>query len=290
MEEYEPRMAKFNNDGVCIALPGGVGPDGKPNRLLVVTHDESTFYANDRCNTGWFHPDFKAQPQQKGEGESIMVSEFLVPEWGRVVNGEDEARLLFRAGKNRDGWFGNDQLLPHVSETIDIFEARVAKEIPGGAVGLFPFDNAPGHLKRAANALSARKMPKGPSATWGQSPRMRDGQLPSGDAQSFYFPNDHQTMPGWFKGMEQILRERELFRTGLNAQCTGFKCAAEETNCCCRRILFNQPDFKNQKSALQELVESRGHICEFYPKYHCELNFIEMYWGAAKFLYRKTPH
>ncbi|KAJ6607530.1 hypothetical protein B0H10DRAFT_1817812 [Mycena sp. CBHHK59/15] len=72
--------------------------------------------------------------------------------------------------------------------------------------------------------------------------------------------------------MQQILEERGLFHAGLLAQCSGFKCEADATSCCCRRILFNQPDIINQKSALQELVESRGHICDFYPKYHCELS------------------
>jgi hypothetical protein len=40
-----------------------------------------------------------------------------------------------------------------------------------------------------------------------------------------------------------------------------------------------------QKSKLQEFIESHSHLCDFYPKYHCELNFIEQYWGAAKFQY-----
>lgn len=43
-----------------------------------------------------------------------------------------------------------------------------------------------------------------------------------------------------------------------------------------------QDDFKNQKSALEETVTSAGHIFELYPKYHCECNWIERYWGAAK--------
>ena len=116
-------------------------------------------------------------------------------------------------------------------------------------------------------------------------PCMRSGNLPDGSPQHFYFPEDHPTMPGWFKGMEIIIRERGLWPKdgpGLPAQCPDFKCLADRTDCCCRHVLFNQPDFSCQKSNLQEFIESRGHLCDFYPKYHCELNYIEQYWGAAK--------
>jgi hypothetical protein len=106
-------------------------------------------------------------------------------------------------------------------------------------------------------------------------PRMRCGRLPNGDPQSFYFPDDHPSMPGWFKGMEQIIKERGLWPAeGLNAQCPNFHCPPGQTDCCCRRLLFSQPDFVDQKSQLQELIESRGHLCDFYPKYHCELNLL----------------
>ena len=54
-------------------------------------------------------------------------------------------------------------------------------------------------------------------------------------------------------------------------------------------VLFTQPDFVNQKSHLEKLITSQGHLCDFYPKYYCELNFIEQYWGAAKLIYRTSP-
>jgi hypothetical protein len=159
---------------------------------------------------------------------------------------------------------------------------------------LFLYDNATIHKKRSPSALSASKMPRN-ILRWEPSPgtRMRDGKRPNGSPQSLYYPNDHPRFPGFFKGMEQILRERGLFPTDrfLKAQCGSSlaKCPAGQTRCCCRQILYNQEDFKNQKSMLQELYEDAGHLCLYYPKFHCELNFIEQYWGNAKFRYRETP-
>jgi len=134
-------------------------------------------------------------------------------------------------------------------------------------------------------------MPKNPKYGWmhhKDGPHMQPGILSTGEVQEFYFPDDHSQFPGCFKGMEQIIRECSLWLASGNllAQCKGFKCEVGKTDCCCRWLLFNQPDFVNQKSQLEELITSHGHICDFYPKYHCELNFIEQYWGAVKFHYR----
>lgn len=119
---------------------------------------------------------------------------------------------------------------------------------------------------------------------------MRCGTLPNGEVQSLYFANDHPSMAGWFKGMKQIIHKRGLWlEKGLPAQCHDFKCPPNHTDCCCRHVLYLQPDFISQKSQLEELIESCSHICNFYPKYHCELNFIEQYWGATKKHYREAP-
>ncbi|KAJ7117094.1 hypothetical protein C8R44DRAFT_879603 [Mycena epipterygia] len=53
------------------------------------------------------------------------------------------------------------------------------------------------------------------------------------------------------------------------------------------RWLSHQDDFKNQVSMLEELVKRRGHEIIFLPKFHCELNPIEMYWGWVKYRFRE---
>jgi transposase len=53
-------------------------------------------------------------------------------------------------------------------------------------------------------------------------------------------------------------------------------------NCCALRILESQDDFKNEVSLLEIVVAQAGHEVIFYPKFHCELNYIEYYWAALK--------
>ena len=103
-----------------------------------------------------------------------MVSDFLTAEWGHLCDDIrsflfyfflctllttfacSEARIVFKQGKNRDGFFDLTELITQVNCTINIFEGKAK----GLAQGLFLFDNAPSHLKRSADAISATKMVK----------------------------------------------------------------------------------------------------------------------------------
>ena len=89
------------------------------------------------------------------------------------------------------------------------------------------------------------------------------------------------------KGIEQILRKRGLWDKKYVVDCSLCKDKITQNDltrikCYAWHIISLQPDFLAQKCALQELVEEADHVCIFYPKFHCELNFIEWYWGAAK--------
>ena len=216
-----------------------------------------------------------------------MAFEFLTSEWGWWMEMskhcvfhlwdslfKKQSSCVFKAGKNRDGHFDADDLLQQVENVIDIFESRTN----GFVTGLFLFDNAPTRDERPMLVQHR----KGSHATWRHNkdgPKMQPGNFGADNAPpDFYFVDNHPMMPGWFKGMEIIIYECGLWlQKGLNAQCEGFKCVAGKTDCCCHRLLFTQPDFKNQKSHLEEYITSHGHICDFYPKYHCKLNFIKQY-------------
>jgi transposase len=80
-----------------------------------------------------------------------------------------------------------------------------------------------------------------------------------------------------------LLAERGLLPAGgLRGACESAKDHAADNRCCCKRLLGSQPDFASEVSALQRIVSAGLHLCVFLAKYHCELNFIERYWGASK--------
>jgi hypothetical protein len=68
-----------------------------------------------------------------------------------------EARIIFKAGRNRNGYFNADDLLQQVDKAIDIFEGFTKYWVQG----LFLFDNAPSYQRHAPNVISARHMVKG---------------------------------------------------------------------------------------------------------------------------------
>jgi len=59
---------------------------GHPFCLILMTHDESTFYANNEQKTHWYHESEAPMPVKKGEGASIMTSDFLTSEWGCLTS------------------------------------------------------------------------------------------------------------------------------------------------------------------------------------------------------------
>jgi len=60
--------------------------------LVLITYDESTFFQNDERTTRWSHQDSRPAPKPKGEGQSLMVSDFLTAEWGHL---HDDNRYVF---------------------------------------------------------------------------------------------------------------------------------------------------------------------------------------------------
>jgi hypothetical protein len=140
-------------------------------------------------------------------------------------------------------------------------------------------DNSQGHSAYSEDALLVSRMNVRPG---GKQARMRDGWfIRNGEKiiQPMIFPSHHSTNPSEPKGIKAVLTERGLYQAKLRGRCEK-KC--EFNACCNKRILELQADFVGQKSLVQETIEAAGHLCLFLPKFHCELNPIEYFWGMVK--------
>jgi hypothetical protein len=150
-----------------------------------------------------------------------------------------------------------------------------------GDQALFLVDNSQAHSAYSEDALLVSRMNVKPG---GKQARMHDGwYFCNGQKiiQLMNFPANHAEYPNEPKGIKAVLTERGLYQQYLRGKCQN-KCKVDATDCCNKHILELQPDFRNQKSLIQEVIEAAGHLCLFLPKFHRELNFIEYFWGMVK--------
>ena len=79
-------------------------------RVVLITHDESTFYCCEGKPMLWME-NGKSKLLPKSKGTSIMVSGFVCPCHGMFSDNTHQSFQLFEAGKNREGWFTNKDIV-----------------------------------------------------------------------------------------------------------------------------------------------------------------------------------
>ncbi|RPB06435.1 hypothetical protein P167DRAFT_497654, partial [Morchella conica CCBAS932] len=242
-----------------------------------------------------------SQPLRKKElGKGIMVSGFLTP-LSTIQATKNISNLnLQELGLRRDAmeiiecggnvWWDNQRLMHQIANYApSIFVLSFP-----GCKAVFFFDNAPSHNAWAKDALKASSMNLRPG---GKAPDMRDGWYIDSISgirvpQSFNFAFDDFTVSEYWrgkpKGLKVILQERGLWQDSLKHKCKAICDTLASGACCAERLMSIQPDFKDQTSKVQQLVTERGHLAIVYPKFHCELNWIEYFWDAAKWYTRKN--
>lgn len=280
MEALKSRMMEWDENLQVVPkeYETGVRP------IVFVTHDESTFNSNDGRKKIWVHEDH-APLRKKGRGQGLHVSDFLTPV-GRLDDG-NVCEILKCGG---DIWWTGELMLKQlVEKAIPAFESSFP-----GCQGLFAFDNAKNHQKYASDALRSGSMNLTPGGV--NTLPMRDGWYTKPEDPNTIYQQKMALPDGRLKGLKLVLEERGLWPTNrrLLTQCTipGDKPGQRKPNpackyasnadCCARALLSSQPDFQAQKGELQETLEAAGHLVIFYPSFHCELNFIEYFWGRAK--------
>lgn len=217
--------------------------------------------------------------RKKGRGRLIHVSDFINPVDGRLVLRNSggkivrDARKIIFPGANGDPWWDTKQLLEQINEALDIFNtAHPTKQ------ALIVFDQSQAHASLPPDALKAFEMNK---SDGGAQRVQKDTVIPQSNPSA-----EHRGKPQPMtfvdldgkkkaKGLKRVLSERGFDVSKLRAKCSPV-CPVDSVGCCMARLLSQQDDFKDQKSMVEDVIERCGHLCIFLPKFHCELNPIEM--------------
>ena len=139
--------------------------------IVIWVHDESMFYANNQCILHWVHSSESAKPYAKGKGASQMVADFVSLDYGwlqeknrwvptkklqgthKHCSSNGSARVMFKAGKNQDGYFTNNKILAQANWAMDILN----NNYPDDEHAFF-YDNAKTHTACQPDALSTQYM------------------------------------------------------------------------------------------------------------------------------------
>ena len=156
-----------------------------------------------------------------------------------------------------------------MKSAIKIFEAAHPD-----CQALFIFDQSSAHASLPPNALKAFEMNK---SNGGKQHKQRDTEIPQSNPDPRFRgqPQKMTTSSGKQKGLQTVLEERGFHVLHLKENCV-LVCPFESQNCCMARLLSQKEDFMNQESMLETFIRGAGHECLFLPKFHCELNPIEM--------------
>ncbi|KAG2216528.1 hypothetical protein INT45_014182 [Circinella minor] len=166
-----------------------------------------------------------------------------------------------------------------IDDAIPLFE-----NLHPGCQAVFLFDQSSNHHAYASDALVASRLILSDKDLFAdKEPIMKEGWYMDGNKRVWTALGVQSILEGRSLGLwDKYKKEGKYWKT---------KCGEKEPNddatCCPFHMLEAQPDFKEQKCKLPEAVEDAGHICMFYPKYYCETNWIERYWGGAKAISRQ---
>ncbi len=213
---------------------------------------------------------------KKGHGRLIHVLDFIEEVNGWLVSLKPDSSIhqdackVIQPGANGDAYWDCNQLIKQVVESaIPIF-----KEAHPGCQALFVFDQSSAHAALPPNALKAFEMNKG---NGGKQHLQKDTVIPNTNPYPEHCGKIQKmtTEAGLQKGLQQTLEEHGFDIKNMHLKCSPV-CPWENDGCCMACLLSKQDDFANQVSMLETVIKEAGHECIFLPKFHCELNPIEM--------------